>query len=219
MSGLHTIATWAKDFGLLLTAMGAALGFTTKWWLPYWRGWRETRQARAAMPRMLLELSQAFTAHRAFVDHELRPNNSSSIRDAIDRIERMGCETGTRVNMVVGMIRHQADANRTEATFESDSEGLCLWVNATYLRWTGSHQELVIGWGWINTIAHNDRERLRDEWEAAIDERRAFSSTYRMLDANGAPFTVECKANPIRDAHGDVVKWMGNIVRLSDLPT
>lgn len=202
-----------KTAGIVLGFFGALLTFTHTWWLPWARRQREAARARAEMPAALATLIADFQAHREFVDHELKPNNSSSLRDAIDRTERLSHETNNRVTVAIGMIRHASDANRVEATFETDARGVTVWVNATYLRWTGLQLVEAIGWGWINAVAHNDRERVRDEWELAVAEQRAFTAAYRLFDADGQPIPVEVKAHPIRDAQGHVVKWMGNVTR------
>lgn len=218
MGWLASVPGWAKDLSMVIGAISAVLTFTTRWWLPALRAWRASRAAKAAMPGMLAQLSADFTAHRDFVDHELRPNNSSSIRDAVDRIERVSQATRDEVKVAVGMIRHGADTHRTEGSFEAGGDGATQWVNATFLRWTGCQLDQCLGWGWINAVAHDDRERVREEWEAAVNERRAFSSNYRLISATGALFPIECKATPIRDSRGVVVKWMGNVVCIGPLP-
>jgi PAS domain S-box-containing protein len=202
-----------KAAGIILGFIGTVLTLTTTWWLPAYRRWRAHRQALAQMPATLATLATSFAEHREFVDHELRPNNSSSMRDAIDRTERLAHETNNRVNVAIGMIRHAADSNPAEGTFEADHTGSTVWVSATYLRWTGLQLADATGWGWINAVAHADRERLREEWSVAVQEQRVFTSTYRLTDAEGHAFDVEVKANPIRDAQGRVVKWMGNVTR------
>lgn len=203
-----------KDVGIVLGTISAALLFTRTYWMPWFRVWNEGRKARAAMPATLTSLVNDFGTFRANVEHELYPNSSSSLRDAVDRTERTARETNDRVHMVVGMIRHTADANRAEATFETDSLGQVVWVNTTMLRWTGLQLDAIAGWGWINAVAFNDRDRLRDEIEAAIEERRAYTAVFRLIDADGHIVRVELKANPIRDASGHVVKWMGHLARL-----
>lgn len=184
----------AKDFGLFIGAITAGLAFTKTWWLPAWRRWRERRKAHAGVPGQLTELAAA-----------------------LDRVRRTGDETLDSTTMLHGMVRHQADSHG-EAVFETDGAGLNVWVNAAYLRWTGLQLEQCLGWGWINAVSHVDRARVRDEWEDALAESRTFTSTYHLLDATGRAFEVTCKATPLRNRAGAVVKWMGNLALTSTTP-
>jgi PAS domain-containing protein len=202
-----------QDLGVLVGTVTAVLVFSRTWWMPWWRLRKAERAALRALPATIAKHVEAFDKFRDEVTHEIRPNNSSSIRDAIDRIERTGRSTADTVYLLQGMIRHRADTDTASASVECDGAGLVVWANATFLRWTAMQLDHVIGWGWINTVSHVDRARLRDEWEDALAESRDYTGTYGLITPDGV-VQVEAKATPLRDANGNVVKWLSTIARI-----
>ena len=115
----------------------------------------------------------ALTEQVSLVVSELRPNGGASIRDSLNRIE---------LRQVLQEQRQKAIlSDMSVGVFETNTEGEFVWVNRKYLRMTGRAPDEVKGSGWINTIAHRDRERVVVAWNKAIEEEREFEEVFTMI--------------------------------------
>lgn len=211
------MTTWLeaiRGIGIVIGALVAAIAFTRKVWLPAYRARVGRREAYRALPGLLQGHIHAFDAFRDEVTHEIRPNNGSSLKDSLARIEVTGTNLRDSVQLLQGMIRHRADGDGHHGVIECDNAGLVEWSNATLLRWTAMQAPLLLGWGWVNTIAHIDRARIRDEWEDAIVEGRDFTSTFGLITPDGV-LPCEIKATPLRDSRGHILKWLWTITRMA----
>lgn len=99
--------------------------------------------------------------------------------------------------------------------WETDAQGRCRWVNSAYLRLTGRLREEVQGFGWINAIHPQDRERVREEYAAAVAEDRDFESRYRLWD-HRTQESVEVQAydSPLRSPQQATIGRRGRAVPL-----
>jgi PAS domain S-box-containing protein len=120
----------------------------------------------------------------------------------LGRIEREGADTKA-------LMRAMSDTH-TDGMWEADADGLCIYTNETYLRWVGRALADTLGYGWINCIAQVDREHVRDEWDAAVEQRREFSLHYRMVTVGGVEFAVETVAR-VKRIDGKVCGWVGQV--------
>lgn len=203
-----------KALGAVIGTLAAILTFTRTFWLPAWRARKLRREAYRALPSLLQGHIASFDAFRDEVTHEIRPNNGSSLKDSLARIEVTGTNLRDSIQLLQGMIRHRADGDGHHGVIECDAAGLVEWANATFLRWTAMQAPLLTGWGWVNTVAHVDRARIRDEWEDAVVETRDFTSTFGLITPDGV-LPVEVKATPLRDGRGHVLKWLWTVTRMA----
>lgn len=133
------------------------------------------------------------------VVHEVTPNSGGSMRDEV---------RGLRAT-----LRAHGEAS-AQGLFETNGRGECLWSNSTYLRWTHTSLQQTLGYGWVNCIAESDRERIREAWDAAVEEKREFRGRYAMVDSVGNEFGVDCIARPVRTGAADeITGWVGTIRR------
>lgn len=126
-----------------------------------------------------------------FVVDELRPNGGASIRDSLNRIE---------IRQVLHEQRQKAIlSDMTVGVFETDVKGNFVWVNRKYLRMTGRAPGEVKGTGWVNTVADRDRERVVNEWNAAIAEQREFEAEFMMLTPDNERLCVHMRTYKMSD--------------------
>lgn len=115
---------------------------------------------------------------------ELTPNGGSSLRDAINRVE-------TRVEGIEFAQQISWDFD-TIPIFRTTGDGLCLWVNQTYLDLVKRGKDFLINKGWESCIHHEDREKVVKEWENACYDGRNFDMSCRMVDINQN--VIHCRA-------------------------
>lgn len=130
-------------------------------------------------------------------------NGGSSIKDALDRIE-------ARQNIVEQRQRVQL-SDTVMGVQEMDPNGVCTWVNPRICILTGRIPDDLLGYGWRNTIAPDERERILREWDSAIKEQRGFERYYHIQTPSGERLRVYARTQKLTDGKGQVAGWVKTI--------
>lgn len=80
---------------------------------------------------------------------------------------------------------------RINGSFDDD------WANKAWYEFTGGSAEEERGFGWVEKIHPNDRERVVEEFDRAFDERQPVTSEFRLLGAGGDYRLVRDSARPV----------------------
>lgn len=131
---------------------------------------------------------------------ELTPNHGTSIKDKIDKIDKKVEENIKVTNLICHRQKWILD-NREEPIFETDEKGNCTWVNEKYCQLVKHNMTYMLGHGWKNVVHENDRERVVQEWESAIQDKRGSTCSYQMVDSDGNIYHVVATAT-INDVYG-----------------
>ncbi len=70
-------------------------------------------------------------------------------------------------------------------------------------------REETDGYGWARVVHPDDLPAMRDEWRAALRERRPYTSVYRLRLPDGRYHRFRMRAVPIVDPEGRVAEWVG----------
>ena len=150
----------------------------------------------------------ALSKQVGFVVTELQPNGGASVRDSLNRIE---------LRQVLQEQRQKAIlSDMSIGVFETNAEGDFVWVNRKYLRMTGRAPDEVKGSGWINTIAHRDRERVVDAWDKAIEEGREFEEKFLMITPDDQRCEVSVRTYKMDDKDNGHLGFLGMLTPLCD---
>ena len=140
---------------------------------------------------------------------ELYPNTGSSLRDAINRLDRRQILLNDRILSIL-------DRDETPI-FETDDHGQFIWVNNAYLALCGRPINELIGFGWINSVLESDRSRVIADWDRAIEEKRTFEMTFSYENFHTDKITKAfVRAIPTK-SFGEVVGWTGYITETENL--
>ena len=137
------------------------------------------------------------------IQKEVRPNGGSSMRDVINRVEAMILIQDQRQRAMVADAEH--------GIFEADASGRCTHVNRTYCRLVGRTPQELLGYGWINSVAAEDRERVDREWAQAIAEEREFESEYTAVTPDGEEKRVIARSVKMSDMNGRAIGYFGTV--------
>ena len=205
------IAEWLK----LAVAVPAVI---TAYKLPAMVRWMKSKFSEMLAGAIITQLQptlQAMTTSIEDVRKQVYPNGGGSMNDRVGQVLGTVMRVEGDVRVLQQTMRAHQDSDTTRALFEACAEGQFSWGSFALQRWCGRALDQIVGYGWINCVAHADRERVRSEWEAAVEERRDFSLRFHLHDLDGREFPVEAFAKPIRGADGTIQRWAGVINKMT----
>ncbi len=148
------------------------------------------------------------------IKKELQPNSGSSLRDVVNRISDRGAKMDKRIELCL-------DSMNT-AIFESGPNGKCISINAAYMKLANCTIDDMRGNDWMNVICEKDRQRVWNEWTAAVSQERHFGMHYCMVPIGvQTNFDVSCEAHPVWNEQGLLIGYVGTVRKVgqSDLCT
>jgi len=75
--------------------------------------------------------------------------------------------------------------------------------------YTGQSVGQIRGWGWLNSLHPDDRERTAAVWQQAVDARSFYETDYRIRRSDGVYVWHRARGVPILEADGSVREWVG----------
>lgn len=92
-------------------------------------------------------------------------------------------------------------------TTELDST--CSWLNARWLHYSGKSMEDQLGYGWLNTVHPDDRDRASSGYRSAFQQQEEFSLDYRLRRHDGEYRWFTVNATPRFDLNEKFVGYVG----------
>lgn len=150
----------------------------------------------ASMPDTVAKLSK-----------EILPNGGSSIGDRVRALQDQMTIVDQRSLVIIDASDHPM--------FRATAEGGFTFVNRAFYDLTGALRDDVMGEGWVNVIWPEDRARVVEAWEDAVQSERDFIERFRVSSRLGGPAPVHCRARVMRNPDGTTVGFYG-IMSLED---
>ncbi|QDU28729.1 Sensor protein FixL [Anatilimnocola aggregata] len=100
--------------------------------------------------------------------------------------------------------------------YETDRDGLCKYLNPRWAELTGRPADFGEEHGWVECLHPADREPVARAFQQALELGGNFEMEYRYLTPQGQITWVYGTAVPIRDEHGVVTGYLGNVIDISD---
>jgi PAS domain S-box-containing protein len=136
----------------------------------------------------------------------------------------------------VAIQRDITERKRTEEALRQSEEKYrllaeatpqCVWIaqgdgqldycNQYWYDYTGLTQEQTLGSGWVSVLHPDDREQALDRWNRAKEVGEGYEIEYRFKRAVEGVYRWHLgRVTPIRNEHGQVVKWMGTAIDIHD---
>ena len=133
-----------------------------------------------------------------FIVSQLCPNSGTSIRDAINRLEKYQRISESKMAQYLD--------TKDAAIFETDEAGLYKWVSKSYEDLVDRPKSELLNWGWTVPIVPEDLESVRNEWALAIQQKNIFETSYRIRGK-----VLKCRAIPAL-FNNEVVAWTGRLM-------
>jgi PAS domain S-box-containing protein len=95
-------------------------------------------------------------------------------------------------------------------------DGYCDFLSDRWLDYAGFTFEQAVGWNWSAAIHPDDAEALYTYWKGCLATGTPVDTVARMRRFDGEYRWFLFRANPLRDAEGNIVKWFGTNVDVED---
>jgi PAS domain S-box-containing protein len=95
-------------------------------------------------------------------------------------------------------------------------DGYCDFLSDRWLDYAGFTAEQALGWNWGTVIHPDDAPGLIEYWQAALASGTPVDTEARMRRFDGVYRWFLFRANPFRDASGNIVRWYGTNVDIED---
>ena len=100
--------------------------------------------------------------------------------------------------------------------FLTDAAGHCTYVNERWCELTQLTIEQAAGKGWCKALHPDDQSHIFAEWNALVQEGRAFNLEYRFLHPSGLIIWVAGQATALEDPNGEISGFIGTATDISD---
>ncbi|HIK12599.1 MAG TPA: PAS domain S-box protein [Oscillatoriaceae cyanobacterium M33_DOE_052] len=100
--------------------------------------------------------------------------------------------------------------------FHTDAKGTCLYVNDCWCKLTGLTPKEALGQGWHKGIHPDDRERVLEAWNLALQANQPFNSEYRWVRADGSIAWALTQAVGEIGEDRRVRGWIGTAVDITE---
>jgi PAS domain S-box-containing protein len=98
-------------------------------------------------------------------------------------------------------------------------DGYLDYFNKPWLDYLGVTLDKVAGWNWTSVIHPEDVEGIVAKWRACLTTGDIFEYETRVRNANGQYRWMLHQKVPLRDAHGNIVKWYGSSLDIDERKT
>lgn len=95
-------------------------------------------------------------------------------------------------------------------------DGPCDYLSPRWVDYTGIPEKDQLGYGWLEQLHPDDRERVVAEWTEVAPLGDIFDIEFRIRRADGQYRWFKTRAIPFRDNDGHVVKWFGSNTDIDD---
>jgi PAS domain S-box-containing protein len=100
--------------------------------------------------------------------------------------------------------------------FSSSPDGKNEWVNRRWVEYSGLSPEASSGSGWRSMVHPDDLDEPVKKWQISLASGEPFENEARRRSGNGEYRWFLVRAVPLRDAHGNILKWYGTLTDIED---
>ena len=98
----------------------------------------------------------------------------------------------------------------------ADAQGEALIAPLPWQTLTGMSQEQWKGWGWLEALHPDDRERIAQLWRQAVETKCLYEAEFRQRTVDGSYRYFLVRGVPVFEADGSVREWVGANTDITD---
>ncbi len=100
--------------------------------------------------------------------------------------------------------------------FSRKADGTRDQISSRFYEYTGASADSAIGFGWMEYLHPDDKERSLGHWMRCVQSGEPYESEYRLRGADGQYRWFRARAVPLRDPEGRIVRWYGTCSDIHD---
>jgi PAS domain S-box-containing protein len=98
----------------------------------------------------------------------------------------------------------------------TNDEGKIVEDNPSFSKYTGRGYEEIKGFGWIEDIHPDDRDRTGQIWKKAVAEKSFYETEYRLRRYDGVYRNFLARGMPLLAENGNVQEWVGSCIDITE---
>lgn len=99
----------------------------------------------------------------------------------------------------------------------SRADGMCDYLSRQWMEYTGIPEAEQLGYGWLDQVHPDDRERIKEQWRSTLKSAAPFDVELRLRGRKGTYRWFKARSVPIRDASGAISKWYGSYTDIDSI--
>ena len=103
-----------------------------------------------------------------------------------------------------------------QLAWTTNDKGEIVEDNPSWSKYTGRGYEEIKGFGWIEDIHPDDRDRTGQIWRKAVAEKSFYETEYRLRRYDGVYRDYLARGIPLLDENGSVREWVGTCIDITD---
>ncbi len=107
-------------------------------------------------------------------------------------------------------------ANTGAAVFRLNTEGKCVYANPAMETLSGFSKHRILKTGLLDAVHPEDREKVREEWQAFAARQQPHKSFYRLKRQGGGIVHVLGWGSTLRNKEADVIGYSGMLMDVSE---
>jgi len=96
-------------------------------------------------------------------------------------------------------------------------DGRCDYLSPQWVEYTGVTEAEQLGFGWLDQLHPDDRQRTVAAWNEAVELNKDFDVEFRLRRKDGIYRYFKVRAVAFRNDKGQIVKWFGTNTDIDDL--
>ena len=153
-----------------------------------------------------------------FLERPFHPTTLVSLAQAALRGRRRQYEARKRLITIRESERHfrQVTESLPQLVWTCAADGSCDYLSPQWYRYTSGSKGEQLGYGWLEQLHPEDRERVMAQWQATAAKGENFDLEFRIRRYDGAYRWFRTLAVPLRDEAGNIVKWFGSNIDIDE---
>jgi PAS domain S-box-containing protein len=153
--------------------------------------------------------------------HQLETLNRELEKRVAERTEELErrAQTLQQLNSEIARKHQELDAivrTAPDIIFSRQADGARDYVSHRFYEYTGAAAGSANGFGWLDFLHSEDRERSMSQWMRCVKSGENYESEYRIRGKDGFYRWFRARAVPIRDFEGKIIKWYGTCSDIHD---
>ena len=110
---------------------------------------------------------------------------------------------------------HSLTAATAQIVWTTDAQGQVSDM-PSWREFTGQSVDEIKGWGWIDSLHPDDRDRTAKIWSNAVEQRILYETEYRIRRDDGEYRDMAVRGVPIMEQDGSIREWVGTCTDITE---